>query len=299
MTKPIADAHWFERINQLLDQDLLSRDWPSEQLAKAMHYAVCNGGKRSRATLSYLIGEGLGLKTELIDPIAMAIECLHAYTLIHDDLPAMDDDDWRRHQPSCHKAFDEATAILAGDALQSHAFTLLSEGPSAANLKIAQIQFFANAVGAMGLCSGQSLDMIHEAQSTDFDTIKQIHHLKTGTLLAVACRLPGIAADLEEPELQQLQQFGEELGLLLQINDDLIDNLNNTGKSSGKDKEQNKACISNCLNANQTQQIFQQLINDCQTTLSNLHCLPTATHEKLSAGFLSEHSAILSSTKPR
>jgi len=244
-----------------------------------MHYAVCNGGKRTRAKLCYLIGTGLGLPPETIDPIAMAIECLHAYTLVHDDLPAMDDDDWRRHKPSCHKAFDEATAILAGDALQAHAFQLLCAGND-----IQQIRFFTETVGAAGLCSGQSLDMTHES-GCDTDTIAKIHRLKTGVLLGAACRLPGIAAKRSEKELDQLQTLGETLGLLLQINDDLIDYDADTGKSAGKDQEQNKASLSN-LNRDKAKEILRQTQANCQKQLSELRCLSTTGRQALRQDFI-------------
>lgn len=282
---------WITRINQLLDEDLSSRNWPSQRLGQAMHYAVCSGGKRSRATLAYLVGTGLGLAPEAIDSIAMAIECLHAYTLVHDDLPAMDNDDWRRHQPSCHKAFDEATAILAGDALQTHAFTLLCEGRS--DHKLEQIKYFTQAVGAAGLCSGQSLDMIHTADDCNLTTLYQIHRLKTGVLIAAACCLPGIAADCSETERAQLQVFGEALGLLLQINDDLIDDQKDTGKSRGKDQAQKKASMGTQLNQTEAQTKLQEAVHDCKEKLSQLKHLLRNTSD-IHKRFLSKSSTFTS-----
>ncbi len=267
-------TNWTQRINEKLEAHFSEQNWPSQQLLKAMHYAVCNGGKRSRAKLCYLIGTGLKLSPENIDPIAMAIECLHAYTLVHDDLPAMDDDDWRRHQPSCHKAFDEATAILAGDALQAHAFRLLCEGND-----IKQIRFFADTAGAPGLCSGQSLDMLHKANSS-LATIQQIHHLKTGVLLGAACRLPGMAANRQDHELDLLQRFGEQLGLLLQINDDLIDNNKGIGKTVGKDQKQNKASLSNVDQA-LAKKAVNEAIRSCEHTLAQILFLPADTKKEL------------------
>jgi geranylgeranyl pyrophosphate synthase len=282
---------WVNRINQKLDQALSDLDCPCPRLAEAMHYAVCNGGKRTRATLTYLIGTGLELAAESIDPIAMAIECLHAYTLVHDDLPAMDDDDWRRHQPSCHKAFDEATAILAGDALQTYAFELLSTGSS--ENKLQQITYFSQVVGATGLCAGQSLDMTHTADSCELETTYRIHHLKTGVLLGACCRLPGIAAGLHIKDLDQLQAFGEALGLLLQINDDLIDSHGDTGKSTGKDHAQNKASIGTQLDQTNAQQVLQQTLIDCHSQLATLTCLGEGKRNLIHKEFLSPGAALL------
>lgn len=284
-------------ISTELDKNLSNQPWPCPQLRQAMHYAVCNGGKRSRATLTYLIGTGLDLDLSVIEPIAMAIECLHAYTLVHDDLPAMDDDDWRRGKPSCHRQFDEATAILAGDALQAYAFQLLAEAPIEAAKKIEQIQYFSTIVGASGLCSGQSLDMISTADDCSLDDIYHIHHLKTGVLLGAACRLPGIAAHRDEAELQQLQNFGEKLGLLLQINDDLIDMHHNTGKSAGKDAAQNKACISNHLTAEKAELMLKQTWDLCRQNLQDFHFLNISNKAKLEECFLTAAANLLSSQR--
>lgn len=283
-------TNWVERIDQKLDQDLSSRQWPCSKLSEAMHYAVCNGGKRTRATLCYITGTGLRLTLEQLDRMAMAIECLHAYTLVHDDLPAMDDDDWRRYQPSCHKAFDEATAILAGDALQTHAFTILSEGNT--DNKIEQIRFFAEAVGASGLCSGQSLDMTHNSSSS-LETIRQIHTLKTAVLLGAACRLPGIAAGCNAVELDQLQNFGEKLGLLLQANDDLIDGDSNTGKSAGKDFQQNKASLGSTLITPESTDVLRKTLEDCNQSLKDLRFLTKKSQNQLSDLFCQVVSAAL------
>lgn len=286
-------TNWVNRINQKLDQDLMSYDWPAPQLGKAMHYAVCNGGKRTRSTLSYLVGTGLGLTLDEMDSIAMAIECLHAYTLVHDDLPAMDDDDWRRHQPSCHKAFDEATAILAGDALQAHAFYLLAKGVG--DKKIEQLIFFAETVGAAGLCSGQSMDMSYQAHNCDLATLYRIHHLKTGVLLGAACRLPAIASAQKKVVQDDLQAFGEALGILLQINDDLIDKDDKTGKTAGKDQTQNKATFG--LDPQKGREKLEDQRQRCQQILNKLICLNKASRKEIESYFLSEKAQLLSSTQ--
>lgn len=258
-----------------------------------MHYAVCNGGKRSRATLSYLVGSGLGLELAALEPIAMAIECLHAYTLAHDDLPAMDDDDWRRGKPSCHRQFGEATAILAGDALQAFALQLLAEAPISAEKKVAQLSYFSQTVGAAGLCSGQSLDMSSQADTCNLDDIYRIHHLKTGVLLGAACKLPGIAANCNDEQLQKLQAFGEKLGLLLQINDDLIDMDTNTGKSAGKDAEQNKACIGNFLTNEKAKELFKTVWAECNQLIEQLPTASDSCKLHLKKYFLSDSSGLL------
>jgi farnesyl diphosphate synthase len=159
---------------------------------------------------------------------------------------------------------------------------------------LAQIACFAQAVGAAGLCSGQSLDMTHTADNCDLATVYQIHHLKTGVLLGAACRLPGIAADRNESELQQLQDFGEALGLLLQINDDLMDGQHNTGKSCGKDQAQNKASIAT-VEQNNGQTKLQEALDTCKEKLAQLSYLENQTD--LEHIFLSDHAQLVSSMR--
>lgn len=218
-------------------------------LFAAMQYACLNGGKRLRPLFIYTTAELFDTAWEVLDPIACAIELIHTYSLIHDDLPAMDNDDLRRGKPTCHKAFGEATAILAGDALLTLAFELLSNTEffssfsSDTLLKI--IQVIAKASGLQGMVKGQALDMAAQACSITFPGLMEIHQLKTGALITASIECAALAtnrASLED--LESLRCFGQHIGLAFQIHDDILDALgssNMMGKLAGQDVKQNKA----------------------------------------------------------
>ena len=269
-----------ETFDSLLAQSLEMLHAPCQTLQAAMIYSSCGGGKRTRAKLCYLVADALDLPRATSDPIAMAIECLHAYTLIHDDLPAMDDDDLRRHKASCHKAFDEATAILAGDALQTHAFELLASTPIAADRAIIMVRHFCQHVGAKGLCSGQSLDMLQTAHATSIDTLTGIALHKTAVLLGCALALPGIAAGLDKADWMRLQAAGEHLGMILQINDDLLDASTDSahiGKTPGKDEAANKATFLTQLGEEKALHALADYQDKLTEQLAAIKHLPDAT----------------------
>jgi geranylgeranyl diphosphate synthase type II len=242
-----------DRIENYLDK-LLSLENPLchsiPHLYEALRYAVLNGGKRMRPLLVYATGEALGNTLELLDAPAAAVELIHCYSLIHDDLPALDNDDLRRGKPTCHKVFGEATAILTGDALQTLAFQLLSDpllNPIATANKLSMINLLAKKSGLEGMVGGQSLDLAAEGK-TLFLTIgdlKEIHQKKTGALIEASVALGALASHtlITAQRMTLLQEYARCIGLAFQIQDDILDIESNTqtlGKSSGKDEKQKK-----------------------------------------------------------
>jgi farnesyl diphosphate synthase len=224
----------------------------------------------------------LGCSLENLDTPASAVECIHAYSLIHDDLPAMDDDNLRRGQPTCHIQFNEATAILAGDALQTLAFTVLAEGKLSADAeqnRIKMIQALTSASGAEGMCLGQALDLDAESRQVSFDELKQIHRNKTGALIKCAIRLGALAAGEKGLAiLPQLNAYADAIGLAFQIQDDILDITSDTetlGKPQGSDEAQNKSTYPSLLGLDGAQQKAQDLL------LEALHALDSIPYNTL------------------
>lgn len=224
VTEPAAEvAAWQERFESVLDRRLPAEDRDPVVLHRAMRYSALGGGKRIRPVLVYASGKALGLTVEELDPIAAAIELIHAYSLIHDDLPAMDDDDLRRGRPTCHRAFDEATAILAGDALQALAFELLARELPPSRNSLAVVQEVAEACGSAGMAGGQALDLGAVGQSLDEAGLKNMHRLKTGALIRACSTAPCLLADADRTTFSDLARYGECVGLAFQIRDDILD----------------------------------------------------------------------------
>ncbi len=237
-----------QRNNAQLDHWLSQFPHQDQPLLQAMRYGLLLGGKRARPYLVYITGQMLGCPLDELDTPASAVECIHAYSLIHDDLPAMDDDALRRGQMTCHIKFDEATAILTGDALQTLAFTILAEGSlseSGESQRIKMVQALANASGAKGMCLGQALDLAAENRQVTLDELQQIHRNKTGALMKCAIRLGALAAGSKGVEiLPQLDRFSDAIGLAFQVQDDILDIISDTetlGKPQGSDQELNKS----------------------------------------------------------
>lgn len=233
-----------ERIERVLDGTLPPESLAPQRLHRAMRHATLDGGKRLRARLVYATGRLFATASERLDAAAAAVEMIHAYSLIHDDLPAMDDDDLRRGKPTVHIAFDEATAILAGDALQALAYETLAraEWPDAA--KLAALQELMTASGSRGMCGGQQLDMDAGGNTLTLAELQKVHALKTGALIKAAIRLPAIVADANNAARAALDAFADDLGLAFQIQDDILDveaSTEQLGKSAGKDAAQAKA----------------------------------------------------------
>lgn len=235
---------WQNRIEAVLDRSLPSENCEPALLHRAMRYASLGGGKRFRPILVYSAGRALGLAEKFLDPVAASIEFIHAYSLIHDDLPAMDNDDLRRGRPTCHRAFDEATAILAGDALQALAFEILASdlSPDLPNSLLA-INTIARACGSVGMAGGQALDLGAVGQIITESALSTMHRLKTGALITASVTVPGLLSGIDDTSLTHLSKFGECTGLAFQVHDDILDVTGNselTGKSTLADAAMNK-----------------------------------------------------------
>jgi len=235
VTAFFADAR--RRVDEQLDRTLPPASLAPEKLHEAMRYPVFAGGKRLRPTLLLATVRSLGGDEGAALPIAAALELVHTYSLVHDDLPAMDDDDLRRGQPTCHVAYDEATAILVGDALITLAFeTLVAHPESCAEV--------ARAIGSRGMIAGQALDLAAAGNKVDGAALESIHRLKTGALLSASVVCGGLLCGASEPMRNALRRYGDGLGLAFQIVDDLLDVEGSTealGKTAGKDVRDSKA----------------------------------------------------------
>jgi geranylgeranyl diphosphate synthase, type II len=234
-------------VNQWLDRLVPSETTPPEQLHRAMRYSLLAGGKRLRPSLTLAAGEALGADTDDLMPAACAIEMIHTYSLIHDDLPAMDNDDLRRGRPTCHKAFGEAVAILAGDALLTQAFRVLSANAPHRNAE-RQLQVVREVATAAGttdaLIGGQIVDIESEGKRVDAPTLEYIHRSKTGAMITASVVVGGIIAGASEEQIDKLREYGNRIGLAFQIADDILDVTSTSeqlGKTPGKDQAANKA----------------------------------------------------------
>ncbi|MDA1371082.1 MAG: polyprenyl synthetase family protein [Proteobacteria bacterium] len=230
-----------QRVNQSLTQHL-DRDIPSKSLRTAMAYACLNGGKRIRPLLVYGSVQATGGDLACADNAACAVELIHSYSLVHDDLPSMDNDDLRRGKPSLHKAFDEATAILVGDALQSLAFQLLGEPIPALDpgMQLKMVHVLAEAAGAAGMVSGQSLDFQGSGQKFNLTMLEAMHRSKTGALISASVKLGALSSPRSTAaQLEALGEYARNIGLAFQIQDDILDVTGDTktlGKPQGSDQ---------------------------------------------------------------
>ncbi len=265
------------RINQFLEEQLNQVDTQPAPLADAMKYALLLGGKRIRPFLVYATGRMLGASMNQLDYVAAAIEAVHAYSLIHDDLPAMDNDSLRRGEPTCHIAFDEATAILAGDALQAFAFETLTNATAlSAEQKVRLVHALSHAAGAQGMCLGQSLDLISEHKSVSLTELERIHNSKTAALLSAALIMGFICSPrYSDKQLeQQLARYGAAIGLAFQVQDDILDIEGESsvlGKTVGADLASDKSTYPKLLGLDGAKQKAQDLY---QIALSELDRIP-------------------------
>jgi geranylgeranyl pyrophosphate synthase len=235
-------AAYKARIEQVLDDCLALPDSGTARLREAMRYSALAGGKRLRPLLVYVTGESLGAPLKELDAPAAAVELIHAYSLVHDDLPAMDDDDLRRGRPTCHRAFDEATAILVGDALQALAFAVLAheaDAGAAGAARLAMVRILAFASGTAGMAGGQAIDLVSVGQRLDIEALENMHARKTGALIQGSVLLGAVAAGVTAgDEFAALERFGADIGLAFQIQDDILDvegNAELLGKRTGAD----------------------------------------------------------------
>jgi farnesyl diphosphate synthase len=232
------------RVERALDRSLPAAATPPARLHEAMRYATLNGGKRVRATLVYLAGEALGAPDDALDVPACAVELIHAYSLVHDDLPCMDNDDLRRGRPSCHRAYDEATALLVGDSLQSLAFELLSASAADPARRAEMIALLARAAGSTGMAGGQAIDLASVGTALTPAALEDMHRRKTGALIHAAVMLGVLAAPAADAKMRAaLDRYARAVGLAFQIADDILDVEGETaalGKSAGKDQRHGK-----------------------------------------------------------
>ena len=241
----LLDA-WRARIDLALERSLDPATGSEPRLLAGMRHAVLLGGKRMRPLLTQASGHACGADADALDAPAVAIELVHAYSLVHDDLPAMDDDALRRGQPTVHVAFDEATAILVGDALQSLAFQVLADAPVSDARRVAMLRELAVAAGARGMCGGQALDLAATGNgaAAGLEALERLHALKTGALIRAAVRMGALAAGAGPDLHRRLDTYADALGLAFQIRDDLLDVEGESdvlGKTAGKDAAQDKA----------------------------------------------------------
>jgi len=265
------------RINQYLADKLATYEINDEKLWLAMQYGLLIGGKRMRPYLSYITGEALGLELSDVDGIAAALECIHAFSLIHDDLPSMDDDDLRRGQPTCHKAFDEATAILAGDSLQTLAFDILVNhnfSVQAEPKRVSLIRQLVQASGYQGMCGGQALDISATNKKISLTELEKLHSLKTGALLKASVTMVAEISDhITDDEKYQLAIYAEHVGLAYQVRDDIIDIISSDeelGKPAGSDVSANKSTYPALLGLEGAQQKADNLYQQALQALATL-----------------------------
>lgn len=276
MTLQQDKAAWQTRVDANLDKWLPKDTIEPEQLHSAMRYAVFNGGKRIRPVLTYAAGQAVNAPIEMLDNVASAVECIHAYSLIHDDLPAMDDDDLRRGKPTCHKAFDEATAILAGDAMQALAFHILTHGLDdriPANTRLEMIDLLAVASGSRGMAGGQAIDLAAVGKEINEAELENMHIHKTGALIRASVKLGAMcAADLNSEHLGKLDHYAKCIGLAFQITDDILDETADTevlGKTQGADRALNKPTYPSILGMDASRDLAKELCDDAINSLES------------------------------
>jgi farnesyl diphosphate synthase len=238
-----------------------------------MRYA-CDGGKRLRALLVYAAGESLGVPPEQLDAPACAVELIHAYSLVHDDLPAMDDDDLRRGRPTVHKAYDEATAILVGDAVQTLAFAVLADEPVLSPAqRLRMVSILARASGSLGMVGGQAVDIASENRRISLEELQSLHARKTGALILASLQLASAAADAAADIEKRLEQYGRSIGLAFQIQDDVLDETASTetlGKTAGKDLVQHKSTYPSLLGLDGARARAAELFEEARTVVGAL-----------------------------
>ncbi|MGS3448108.1 (2E,6E)-farnesyl diphosphate synthase [Klebsiella electrica] len=266
-----------EQANDALRRFLAPLPFQNTPLVEAMQYGALLGGKRLRPFLVYATGDMFGVSRATLDAPAAAVECIHAYSLMHDDLPAMDDDDLRRGLPTCHIKFGEANAILAGDALQTLAFSILSDAPMPEvpdSDRLAMVSTLAQASGVAGMCGGQALDLQAEGHQVDLQALERIHRHKTGALICAAVRMGALSAgERGRAALPALDRFAQNIGLAFQVQDDILDVVGDTatlGKRQGADQQLGKSTYPALLGLEQARKKAHDLIEDARQSLSEL-----------------------------
>lgn len=266
---------WRERADNALEHWLPGEQIAPERLHQAMRYSVINGGKRVRPILVYAAGHAVGIEESQLDAPAVAIELIHAYSLVHDDLPAMDDDDLRRGQPTCHKAFDEATAVLVGDALQSLAFHVLADG-LAQSLPVEQVRDIMNTLalssGSRGMAGGQAIDLESVGKTLNIAQLENMHIHKTGALIRASVKMGALCKPgIDNESLDKLDHYAKCIGLAFQIQDDILDveaDTETLGKTQGSDIARNKPTYPALMGLDEAKQMAAELVEDAINTLT-------------------------------
>lgn len=268
-------AEKIERINAALESILKTTERP-DRLLEAMTYSLMAGGKRFRSVLCVAAAEAAGGDLEDVLPAACALEMVHTYSLIHDDLPAMDDDDLRRGQPTCHKAFDEATAVLAGDALLTLAFQTLSSIAAGSDQQAVKwlrvIQLISHAAGYCGMIQGQMLDITSEGSQLTLNELKSMHRLKTGALIEVSSRCGAELVDANSSQIQLLESYAQYIGLAFQVTDDILNVEGDPaimGKAVGTDKLRQKSTYPSLLGLEESKTFARKLIDNALQALGS------------------------------
>lgn len=260
-----------DRTDQQLNLFLSERSSASDHLLSAMRYSVFNGGKRIRPVLVYAAGQAVRAHPDDCDAPAIAVEMIHAYSLIHDDLPAMDDDDLRRGKPTCHIQYDEATAILAGDALQTAAFSALLAQEQQPG-RIDMLRELADASGSLGMVAGQMIDLSSVGKTLTLTELENMHRHKTGALIRASVRMGALAGQASTEQLDSLTGYAIALGLAFQVQDDILDVESDTetlGKQQGADIALNKPTYVSLLGLDEARQKACQLVDDALASLND------------------------------
>jgi farnesyl diphosphate synthase len=268
-------TQWQTRMEQALASRLPGADQVPARLHEAMRYSVLGGGKRIRPALVFATGRTLGLDDDQVEAAACAIELVHVYSLVHDDLPAMDDDDLRRGRPTCHKAYDEATAVLVGDALQPLAFQLLARDPKlppdpAIRLKL--IDLLAEASGTFGMAGGQAIDLASVGHTLTRPQLETMHRMKTGALLRASVRMGALAGETPSADaMRSLDAYAAAVGLAFQVVDDILDVTTDSatlGKTAGKDAKDGKPTYVSIIGLEASRELAAQLSTDAHAAIA-------------------------------
>ncbi len=271
-----AFGEWMTAVQQQME-DALSAYLPAtsrlpETLHEAMRYTALDGGKRVRPLLVYAAGDLFDASQEALARAACAVEMIHVYSLVHDDMPCMDDDDLRRGKPTVHVKYDEATALLVGDSLQAQAFLVLSEGEGDAARKLQMVSLLARAAGSLGMCGGQAIDLASVGKGLSLEELERMHRLKTGALLRASVLLGAYSARIpSSAELESLDAYAAAIGLAFQVVDDVLDATADSatlGKTAGKDAADNKPTYVSILGLEQSRALAEKLRNDAHAALA-------------------------------
>jgi len=300
VTSSFTLSDWMQQKQSQVEEALSARlpnsttltNQTSQRLAEAMNYSTLNGGKRLRALLVYATGEALECDINLLDAPASAVELIHAYSLVHDDMPIMDDDDLRRGRPTCHKAYDDATALLVGDALQTLAFETLCDNDLLPLQQSQMVKTLAQRSGVFGMAGGQAIDLESVGHNLTLDTLQNMHELKTGALIRASVKLGALASkNIDENTLAKLDKYAYCIGLAFQVQDDVLDVTADTetlGKMQGADIALNKPTYPALLGLEAAQEKAITLID---TALAALEELPYDTQALAAlAGFVVQRS---------